>query len=91
MWVSGSAGLDLKSSGALYTGLYLVQKGAQLVQDFMVIIGPFPNSTKNFLLTTKGSNSNTLSAWVPRQPSQSRVKTPCFPHDWATELNWTEQ
>lgn len=60
--MSGSAGLDLKSSGALYTGLYLVQKGTPLLQDLMVIIGPFPNSNKNFLLTTKGSNSNTVSA-----------------------------
>lgn len=55
-------GLGLKSSELPHLGR--AQEEAQLVQDL----------TKNFLLTTEGSNSHELSAWAPRQLSPAGSK-----------------
>lgn len=44
-------------SGPLHPGLCLAQKEAQLVRVLQLLIGPFLNSSKNFLLTTEGSNA----------------------------------
>lgn len=65
-------------SGPLHPGLCLAQKEAQLVRVLQLLIGPFLNSSKNFLLTTEGSNAVMCSLPGP-QDSFLRAGSKPFP------------
>ena len=68
-------GLGLQASGLLHLGL--AQRRHSWSQIQQVFLGPFPNSTKDLLVSPDSSNNHTvLSAQAPTQLSQSRSKTP---------------